>query len=193
MNSVHSVLINNSSTRDKEDGNLLDTENFVIIENGNSDYNSQKDDEDHHTFPLFRNDKNLLNHKRINLSKGDTVTNLFIFILYMGSFATRANLRNIESASVYFVGAISLSIIVAFAFSLSAITSYCHTTFDERCENIYYLYAMKYWNSNFKKNVENLIPITLSIATGLFLYARVNEGALIVFFLLLLYFLFFYI
>lgn len=137
---------------------------------------SYSDDDNVQFFPTFDDDKELLYYKRTKLANRDVYSVIPAAIMYAVTFVTRSNLQFVQSFGAIFTGALAATIITIVLYAVIIIPLIIRHFSRSKNLSIVHMYSKKIMNSRLRQFMEKIVPITLSISTGLYLYARVRAG-----------------
>ena len=127
-------------------------------------------------FPTFQDDAELINYKRSKLSHSDVFSMVLVLVLYVIVFATRSNLPEIFNFGPLFSAAVILEVTTLSMFLIIFFSMLLRHISRKDPLSLYYLLSRRFLSSKFKHRLDEIIPVAISITTGLFLYARVRAG-----------------
>ena len=137
---------------------------------------SYSDDDNVKFFPLFHDDRELLYYKRTKLANRDVYSVIPAAIMYTVTFVTRSNLPFVHNFGPIFSGALAATIITIILYAVILIPLIIRHFSRSKNLSIAHMYSKKIMNSRLRQLMEKIVPITLSMSTGLYLYARVRAG-----------------
>ena len=133
-------------------------------------------EDNRNVFPTFQDDAELLNYKRTKLSHSDVLSMILVLALYVIVFATRSNLPEIFNFGPLFSAAVILEVTTFSMFSIIFFSMFLRHISRKDPLSLYYLFSRRFLSSKFKHRFDEIIPVAISITSGLFLYARVRAG-----------------
>lgn len=134
-------------------------------------------DESPNVFPLFKDDSDLLNYKRLKLGQHVLLLVVPVLFLYLFVFITRSNLQKFADFGPYFTAAVSFGIIgliICITYAVSMLLR--HFCDEEHSETVYFIAATRVLNSQYKQYLDEFFLIIVTLFMGFTLYARVRVG-----------------
>ena len=161
-----------SDSKFDDDRKSVDNEDDIIVNNAGHEEDSAK------YFPVFQDDQDLLYYKRSRLGHFDLYSTLPLVIMYVVAFATRSNLTSISTSGPIFASALAMAVLslgLYAAILVPTVINHCSRS-PNHSDTVVHLMARKLLDSRMRQLIEQIVPVSLSLSTGLFLYARVRAG-----------------
>lgn len=167
---ITSKLGSRSDSKFDDDRKSVENEDDVIVNNAGHDEDSAK------FFPVFQDDRDLLFYKRSRLGHFDLYSTLPLVIMYVVAFATRSNLPSITTSGPIFASALAIAVICLGLYAAILVPIVINHFGRSPNHSVVHLMARKFLDSRMRQLIEQIVPVSLSLSTGLFLYARVRAG-----------------